>query len=165
ADLVVLAVGMVARGDAGEVAGLLRLPRSGDGFFLEAHPKLRPVETVVEGVYLAGCCQGPKDIPDAIAQAKAAASSAMIPLVRGRVGVEAATATVEEEICSGCGVCQQVCVYEALSLNERRGVMIVNKVLCKGCGACAVACPSGAIRVSHFTPAQVLAQAEALVYA
>jgi heterodisulfide reductase subunit A len=162
ADLVVLAVGMVPRVDAEEVAGLLRLPRSGDGFFMEAHPKLRPVDTVVDGVYLAGCCQGPKDIPDAVAQAKAAASSALIPLARGKVTVEAATATVEEEICSGCGVCQQVCVYEALSLNERKGVMTVNKVLCKGCGACAVACPSGAIKVSHFTPDQILAQAEAL---
>ena len=165
ADLVVLAVGMVPREDAGEVASLLRLPRSGDGFFMEVHPKLRPVETVVDGVYVAGCCQGPKDIPDAVAQAKAAASSALIPLARGKVTVAAVTATIEEEICSGCGLCQQVCVYEALSLNERRGVMTVNKVLCKGCGACAVACPSGAIQVSHFTPDQVLAQAEALATA
>ena len=145
------------------IANLLKLPRSPDGFFMEAHPKLRPVDTVTEGIYLAGCCQGPKDIPDTVAQAKAAAASAMIPLCQGEVKVEAVTSIIDEELCSGCGICAEICVYDALSLHKRKGVMTLNEVLCKGCGACAAACPSKAIKLSHFTPAQILAQVDALV--
>jgi len=163
ADLVVLATGITPRRDSLKIANLLKLPRSPDGFFMEAHPKLRPVDTVMEGVYLAGCCQGPKDIPDTVTQAKAAAASAMIPLCQGQVKVEAVTSIIDEEICSGCGVCAEICVYDALSLHARKGVMTINEVLCKGCGACATACPSKAIKLSHFTPAQILAQVDALV--
>ncbi len=163
ADLVVLATGITPRRDSLKIANLLKLPRSPDGFFMEAHPKLRPVDTVIEGVYLAGCCQGPRDIPDTVSQAKAAAASAMIPLCQGQVKVEAVTSIIDEELCSGCGICAEMCVYDALSLHERKGVMTINKVLCKGCGACAAACPSKAIRLSHFTPAQILAQVDALV--
>ncbi len=163
ADLVVLATGITPRRDSLQIANLLKLPRSSDGFFMEAHPKLRPVDTVMEGIYLAGCCQGPKDIPDSVTQAKAAAASAMIPLCQGEVKVEAVTSIIDEELCSGCGICAEMCVYDALSLHERTGVMTVNEVLCKGCGACAAACPSKAIKLSHFTPAQILAQVDALV--
>jgi heterodisulfide reductase subunit A len=163
ADLVVLAVGMEPRDNASEVSQLLKLPRSADGFFLEAHPKLRPVDTAMGGVFLAGCCQGPKDIPDTIAQAKAAASSALIPLVRGSVPVESATAVVSEELCAGCGMCVDVCPYDAPALDVLWGVSRINPVLCKGCGACAVTCPSKAIRLQHFTAEQVLAQVDALV--
>jgi len=163
ADLVVLAIGMQPRADTDAVAGLLKLPRSADGFFLELHPKLRPVDTAVDGVYLAGCCQGPKDIPDTVAQAKAAASSAMIPLLRGAVPVESATAVVEPELCAGCGMCVDVCPYGAPALNPLFGVSQINAVLCKGCGSCAVTCPSKAIRLQHFTAQQVLAQLDALL--
>ena len=163
ADLVVLAVGMEARGDADEIASLLKIPRSADGFFLEAHPKLRPVDTAMDGVFLAGCCQGPKDIPDTIAQAKAAAASAMIPLLRGTVPVISETAVVDPELCAGCGMCVEVCPFGAPALDPLWGVSRVNAVLCKGCGACAVTCPSKAIQVHHFTPDQVLAQVDALV--
>jgi heterodisulfide reductase subunit A len=163
ADLVVLAVGMESRTDADAISGLLKLPRSADGFFLELHPKLRPVDTAVDGVFLAGCCQGPKDIPDTVAQAKAAASSALIPLLRGTVLAESATAVVEEELCAGCGMCVEVCPYGAPALHALWGVSRINAVLCKGCGACAVACPSKAIRLQHFTGEQVLAQIDALV--
>jgi heterodisulfide reductase subunit A len=162
ADLVVLAVGMTPRADIGELAGLLKLSRSADGFFMEAHPKLRPVDTAMAGIYLAGCCQGPKDIAETIAQARAAASAAMIPLMRGQVQIEAATSFVDEELCAGCGQCVQVCTYAALSLHPVRGVMTVNPVLCQGCGACAAACPSGAINVHHFTFDQFIAQIEAV---
>ena len=162
ADLVVLAVGMVARADTEAVAGLLKLARSADGFFLEAHPKLRPVDTAVAGVFLAGCCQGPKDITESIAQARAASSAAMSLLMRGKVTVEAATSFVDEQLCAGCGQCAQVCSFSALSLHPVRGVMIANPVLCQGCGSCAVTCPSGAIDVHHFTMGQFLAQIEAL---
>jgi heterodisulfide reductase subunit A len=163
ADLVVLAVGMVPRHDVKDVASLLKLSRSPDGFFLEAHPKLRPIDTTTDGVFLAGTCQGPKDITDTVAQAKAAASSALIPLSRGRVKVESIISVVNQEICSGCGICEELCAYGALSLHPWKGVMTVNDVLCKGCGACAAACPSGAITLSHFTHDQILAQLETLV--
>jgi heterodisulfide reductase subunit A len=163
ADLVVLAVGMEPRDGAGEISQLLKLPRSSDGFFLEAHPKLRPVDTAMEGVFLAGCCQGPKDIPDTVTQAKAAASSALIPLVRGSVPVESATAVVSEELCAGCGMCVDVCPYDAPALDRLWGVSRINAVLCKGCGACAVTCPSKAIRLQHFAAEQILAQVDALV--
>jgi len=163
ADLVVLATGIVPRRSAQEIAELLKLPRSPDGFFAEAHPKLRPVDTVSDGIYLAGCCQGPKDIPDTIAQAKAAASSAMIPLSRGKVKVESMTGVVEVELCAGCGICESLCAYGALARDARRGIMTVNQVLCKGCGACAAACPSGTMTLSHFTHDQIMAQIEALL--
>jgi len=163
ADLVVLAVGMEARSDVADVSTLLKLPRSSDGFFLELHPKLRPVDTAVDGVFLAGCCQGPKDISDTIAQAKAAASSALIPLIRGTVPVESATAVVDEEWCAGCGMCVEVCPFGAPSLDPLWGFSRINAVLCKGCGSCATACPSKAIRLQHFTSEQILAQVDALV--
>jgi len=163
ADLVVLAVGMEARSDVADLSTLLKLPRSSDGFFMELHPKLRPVDTAVDGVFLAGCCQGPKDIPDTVAQAKAAASSALIPLIRGVVPVESVTAVVDEEWCAGCGMCVEVCPYGAPALDPLRGFSRINAVLCKGCGACAVTCPSKAIRLQHFTAEQVLAQVDALV--
>jgi heterodisulfide reductase subunit A len=163
ADLVVLATGLVPRQDANDIATLLKLTRSGDGFFMELHPKLRPVDTTTDGVFLAGCCQGPKDITDTIAQAKAAASSALIPLSLGKVQVESVTCSVDPLLCSGCGLCAEACVYGALNLDQRRGVMSANQVLCKGCGACSTACPSGAIVLNHFTPDQILAEVEAAI--
>jgi heterodisulfide reductase subunit A len=163
ADLVVLAVGMEARSDAGELSSVLKLPCSSDGFFLELHPKLRPVDTAVDGVFLAGCCQGPKDITDTVAQAKAAAASALIPLLRGSVRAESATATVDAELCVGCGMCVDVCPFGALALDHIWSVARVNDVLCKGCGVCAVACPSKAAHLQHFSAEQVLAQVDALV--
>ncbi len=163
ADLVVLAVGMEPRESASAISQLLKLPRSTDGFFLEAHPKLRPVDTAMDGVFLAGCCQGPKDIPDTVAQAKAAASSALIPLIRGSVPVESASAVVNEELCAACGMCVDVCPYDAPALEGLWGTSRINPVLCKACGACAVSCPSSAIRLQHFTAEQVLAQVDALM--
>lgn len=163
ADLVVLAVGMRPRADTDALAGILKLARSADGFFLEAHPKLRPVDTAMAGLFLAGACQGPKDISETVSQAHAAAAAAMIPLMRGQVPVEAATSFVDEELCAGCGQCAQICAYSALALHPVRGVMTVNPVLCQGCGACAATCPSGAISVHHFTFDQYLSQIDALV--
>jgi heterodisulfide reductase subunit A len=162
ADLVILAVGMEPRKSTESVTTLLRLSNSADGFLAEAHPKLRPVDTAVAGVFVAGCCQGPKDIPDSISQARAAAAAALVPLMRGRVNVEAATAYVNPEICAGCGVCTSHCTYGALNLHAFHRVMTVNPVLCQGCGACAAACPSGAIDLHHFTAEQIFAQIDVL---
>ena len=161
ADLVVLGIGMVPRVDSDDLARLLKISKSADGFFLEAHPKLRPEDTAVDGVYLAGCCQGPKDIPDAVAQAGAAAAKAMIPLALGKVKAEAQIASVDEEACRGCGLCVEICPYGALELKsvfrfgELKEVSSVNEVVCKGCGACATACPSGAMQHKSFTKRQI----------
>jgi heterodisulfide reductase subunit A len=162
ADLVILGIGLTPRAETDEIANLLSLPRSGDGFLLEIHPKLRPVETAVDGVFLAGTCQGPKDIVDTIAQARAAASSALAPLCRGKVKIESATASVNEEVCASCGICVATCPYGAPALNARTGKARVNAVLCKGCGSCEAACPSKAIQVMQFTPRQIIEQINAL---
>ncbi len=158
ADLVVLGIGLTPRPETDEIANLIGLPRSGDGFLLEIHPKLRPVETAVDGVFLAGTCQGPKDIVDTLAQARAAASSALAPLCRGTVKVESAVSTVNDEVCAGCGICVATCPYGAPAINPRTGRARVNPVLCKGCGACQAACPSKAITVMQATSRQVLSQ-------
>lgn len=161
ADLVVLGIGMVPRADSDDLARLLKISKSADGFFLEAHPKLRPEDTATAGIYLAGCCQGPKDIPDTVAQAGAAAAKAMMPLVLGKVETEAQIASVDEEMCRGCGICVEVCPYDATELKPifRFGraveVSSVNEAVCKGCGACAAACPSGAMQHKSFTKRQL----------
>jgi heterodisulfide reductase subunit A len=162
ADLVVLAVGMTPRADSSQVSALFKLARSADGFFLEAHPKLRPVDTALAGIFLVGTCQGPKDISETVTHARAAAAAAMIPLMRGHVPVEAAVAFVDEAMCSGCNQCAQICSFSALQLHPLRGVMKVNPILCQGCGACASTCPSGAINVHCFTFEQVIAQIDAI---
>jgi heterodisulfide reductase subunit A len=163
ADLVVLATGMEARRDASEVAALLKLPRSRDGFFLELHPKLQPVATSVAGVFLAGTCQGPKGVADTIVHARAAASSAITLLLQGTVLAESATAEVDAQTCTGCAACVGECPYGALTVDQRWGTARINVFLCQGCGACGPACPSNSISLRHFTAGQVLAQVDALV--
>jgi heterodisulfide reductase subunit A2 len=163
ADMVVLAVGLEPGAAGEDVAHMLKLSRTGDGFLAEAHPKLRPVDTTSDGVFLAGTCQGPKDIPDTVAQAKAAASSALIPLSMGKAKVEAIVSFVDQELCVGCALCENACAYGALSMHPWRGIMTVNEVLCKGCGACSVACPSKAITLGHFTQKQTLAMLDAIL--
>ncbi len=163
ADMVVLAVGLEPGSGGDEISKMLKLSCTGDNFLAEAHPKLRPVDTTSDGIFLAGTCQGPKDIPDTVAQAKAAASSALIPLSMGKAKVEAIVSTVDRELCVGCGLCEEACTYGALSLHPWRGVMSINEVLCKGCGACSVACPSKAITLGHFTQKQTLAMLDAML--
>jgi heterodisulfide reductase subunit A len=163
ADLVVLGVGMVPRKETEDIRKILKLSESQDGFLLEAHPKLRPVDTAMDGIYLAGCCQGPKDIPDTVSQAKGAASSAMSILSRGFVNIEPVVSIIDENSCSGCGICESACEYGALELDKVRKIMVVNEVLCKGCSACASTCPSNAIVLKHYTPKQLLSQIEAIL--
>ena len=158
ADLVVLATGLTQRRDADNLRSLLKLSQGPDHFYLEAHPKMRPLDTATDGIFLAGTCQGPKDISDTLAQAHGAASRATIPLFAGRVKIEPITAIVDQLMCAGCGLCEQVCEFRALKIDPYRKVMTVNEALCKGCGACNATCPSGAISLRHFKTEQIIAQ-------
>ncbi len=162
-DMVILSVALEAQQDAGAVARLFNISRSADGFFLERHPKLEPVSTMSDGIFVAGCCQSPKDIPDTVAQASAAAAEVLAMIGKGKVEIEAATAVVDERICSGCQLCSLVCPYSAISFDEKKEVCRVNEALCKGCGACVGACPSDAISQNHFTNEQILAQMEGML--
>jgi heterodisulfide reductase subunit A len=162
-DIVILGNALEPRSDANEVAKLFSISRSKDGFFMEKHPKLDPVATTTDGIFIAGCCQGPKDIPDTVAQASAAAARAMAMISKGSVEIGAATAIIEEEFCSGCKTCIAMCPYNAISFNEERKVSSINEALCKGCGTCTAACPSGAITSRHFTTEQIMAQLEGLL--
>jgi len=159
-DMVVLSTALEPRADAGAVARLFSISRSKDGFFLEKHPKLDPVATTTDGVFVAGCCQGPKDIPDTVAQASAAAARVLSMISQGNVEVESATSFVDEKLCSGCKTCLALCPYNAISFDEAKKVSAINEALCKGCGTCAAACPSGAITSRHFTTEQIMAQLE-----
>ena len=163
-DMVVLATGLEPRADAEEVARLFKISRSADGFFLEKHPKLDPVATTTDGVFVVGACQGPKDIPDTVAQASAAAARALAMISKGEVVPEAATATVDERLCLGCGRCEEICEFGAPRVSLKDGVPVssVNEAMCKGCGTCSVVCPTGAISVRHFTREEILAEVEAL---
>jgi heterodisulfide reductase subunit A len=155
-DMVVLVPAMMPRTDATEFARLLHLTLSGDGFFLEAHPKLRPVDTFVNGIFIAGCCQAPKDIQDTVSQASAAASRVATILSQEELEIDPLIAMVDEDVCTGCGICVEVCPYEARTLNERKRIAEVNDALCTGCGGCIAACPSNASIHKNFTKKQLL---------
>ncbi|OGU60751.1 MAG: hypothetical protein A2V66_08915 [Ignavibacteria bacterium RBG_13_36_8] len=163
ADLVVLMVGMEAHENAKDVAHTVGISMCGNDFFIEKHPKLDPVATTTDGVYIVGSCQAPKDIPDAVSQAKAAASRIMATISYGSVEVETITAVVNEDMCCGCQTCVKVCPYSAVSYDEEKKVSVVNEILCKGCGTCGSSCPTGAIRSRHFTDQQILSQIEGLM--
>ncbi len=159
-DMVILSCALEPQPDVEAVARLFNISRSTDGFFMEKHPKLEPVATMTDGIFLAGCCQSPKDIPDTVAQASAAAAEALAMISRGKVEIEAATAVIDERICTGCQACKLVCPYSSISFDEEKGVCRVNEALCKGCGACVGGCPSHAISLDHYTDEQILAQME-----
>ena len=161
-DMVILCNALEPRADTEQMANIFSIGRRGDGFFMERHVKLDPISTLSDGIFIAGCCEGPKDIPDTVAQAKAAASEALSLQARGTVEIEPIVASVDDDICIGCGLCEKMCVYGALSLDKTEGVMTVNNALCKGCGACCITCPSGAISLNHFTYRQILGEVEAL---
>jgi heterodisulfide reductase subunit A2 len=162
-DMVVLSTALEPRADAENIARTFSLSRKADGFFLEKHPKLDPVATTTEGVFIAGCCQGPKDIPDTVAQASAAAARVLSMISKGSVEIESAIAYIDEELCSGCKVCVDLCPYQAISFDEEKKVSQVNEALCKGCGTCVAACPAGAIIGNHFTSEEIMAEIEGVL--
>jgi len=155
-DMVVLSVAMKPRADTEDISHAFFLGRSADGFFLERHPKLDPVGTMIDGVFAVGCCQGPKDIGDSVSQATGAAARAMELIIKGRVEIESAIAFVDEEVCAGCGVCESVCAYSAIEINPKTKLAKVNEAVCKGCGACAATCPSKAMQLKNFGHKQLM---------
>jgi len=170
ADYVVLNVGMVPRPESLEVQGMLKIAKGIEGFFTEAHAKLKPLDTPTDGIFLAGTAQGPKDITDSAAMGSAAAAKASVPLAKGKVELEPVVAHVELDKCDGCAMCVEPCTFKAISIEEHKeeGGEVkkrarVNEALCKGCGACAATCPPKAIYVKHFTLEQIAAMINALL--
>ena len=162
-DMVILCVAMEARHDAAEVGRIFGVNLGADGFFLEEHPKLGPLNTATDGVFLAGTCQSPKDIPDTVAQASGAAAKALSLVARGKVKVPSTVSWIDPDICAGCQTCIGLCAYSAIEFDQRRGVSVVNEALCKGCGSCSGFCPSGAAQVRHFNPKQLFAEFEGIM--
>jgi len=161
-DLVVLSVGLEPRKDAELIQRLLTLSRTQDGFFMEAHPKLRPVDAATGGIFFAGCAEAPKDIKDSVTQASAAAARAGILMAKGKVTVEAITPILDLEKCKACGLCVKVCPYNAITLNKELKRVEIVEAACGGCGTCAAECPSDALTQNHFTDEQIIAQIEAV---
>jgi len=163
ADLVVLATATVPNAGAKDLGQCLRISVDEHGFFSEAHPKLRPVESLTAGIFLAGAGQFPKDIPETIAQASGAAAKVLQLFSQRGVVQEPTIAYVNEEVCSGCGLCVAACPYEARAMHPWRPIAVVNQALCQGCSACVVVCPNKACSVHNFDTAQVLAMMDALL--
>jgi len=162
-DMVVLATGLEPRADAQEVRRLFNIGCGNEGFFQERHPKLAPVNTFTDGIFIAGACQAPKDIPDTVAQAGAAAAEALALIDAGHVELEPNTAHVVEEECCGCKSCVPLCPYSAITFDEAKKKAVINEVLCKGCGVCVAACPSGSIRQNLFEDAEIFSEIEGVL--
>jgi heterodisulfide reductase subunit A len=162
-DMVILSNGLRAQGDADAVGRLFGVSRNRDGFFIEQHPKLNPVGTPNECVFIAGTCAGPKDIPHSVAQASAAAAGALTLLGRGKVVLESIAAHVQTDLCSGCRTCLELCPYSAVGFDEAVRRAEIDDTSCRGCGTCVAACPSGALTQDHFTDAQISAEIEGLL--
>jgi heterodisulfide reductase subunit A len=162
-DNLVLVVPMTPAEDAESFQAMLKVPRGLDGFFLEQHPKLAPLQSNTRGIFLCGTAQGPKNVSDTISQASGVAAQAITLLSKPSFEVEGAVALVDENVCWGCGKCVEVCEFGAPELVKTEGenqVSSINAALCKGCGVCAVSCPSGALLAQHFTRDQVLSMIE-----
>ncbi|MDP3185147.1 MAG: 4Fe-4S binding protein, partial [Anaerolineales bacterium] len=164
-DMVVLSTGIEPQADQHKVGATFGVSLGADGFFLEKHPKLAPVETTTDGVFLAGACQGPKDIPDSVAYGAAAAGAALALMDAGSVSLDPFTTYIIAEKCGGCRTCEGLCPYSAIGMVELDGrqVAYINEVLCKGCGACAAACPAGAAVQHGFTLDEVLAELDGIL--
>jgi heterodisulfide reductase subunit A len=163
-DMVVLAPAIEEARDARDVAEVFDISQGEGGFFIEEHPKVAPVSTAREGVFIAGCAQGPKDIQSSVAQGQAAAGSILSRLIPGeKLTLEAITAEVYEDLCSGCKICIGLCSYKAITHADMERHVSVNKVLCRGCGVCAAACPSGAIKANYFTDMEISAEIKGLL--
>jgi heterodisulfide reductase subunit A len=161
ADLLCLAAPSVPPAGNRDLSRMLKVPLNEDGFFLEAHMKLRPVDFATDGIFMCGAAHSPKFIDESVAQAQAAASKALAILTRKSLEGLAAVAEVDESLCGGCRVCEITCPYEAVKKDEEKRVAVVNEALCKGCGTCVAACPAGAMKGRHFTSEQIVAEIRA----
>jgi heterodisulfide reductase subunit A len=157
----VLSTGVISSEDGEELAQMLKVPLNEDGFFLEAHVKLRPVDFATEGIFLCGLAHSPKFIEESISQANAAISRACTILAKDKILAEGTVVSVNEDRCNGCGICEAVCIYNAIEIDKEKRVAKVNEALCKGCGTCTGACPSGAINQRGFKREQILAMTKA----
>ena len=162
-DMVILSAALEPQKDAREVARIFNISCGAGDFFIERHPKLDPVATMTEGVFIAGCCESPKDIRDSVAQASAAAARILALISKGTVETEATIAEINEEQCSGCRICNLLCPYGAITYIEDKKVSRINDAICKGCGACVAACPSSAIKHKHYTSEEIMAQIEGIL--
>ncbi|MFO7495390.1 MAG: FAD-dependent oxidoreductase [Desulfobacterales bacterium] len=162
-DMVILCTAMEARADAAEVGRIFGVNQGADGFFLEEHPKLAPLNTATDGVFLAGTCQAPRDIPDTVAQASGAAAKALALSIRGLVEIPSAISWIDPDVCSGCQVCIGLCPYGAIEFDPRRQVSVVNEATCKGCGSCAGFCPSSAAQIRHFKEKQIFSEIDGIM--
>jgi heterodisulfide reductase subunit A len=162
ADILALGTAILAPGQNKDIAKMLKVPVNEDGFFLEAHMKLRPVDFATDGIFVCGLAHAPKSLDESIAQAKAAASRASLVLSKSAIQTQGQTARVDKNRCAGCGLCELVCAYKAIELDLEEGCAKVNEALCKGCGACAATCRSGALDVMGFTDQQIFQMMEAL---
>jgi heterodisulfide reductase subunit A len=163
-DMVILSPAIEARADSREVSTLFKMGCDFDGFFVERHPKLDPIATMTDGIYIAGACQAPKDVPASVSQGAAAAARVASLISRGVVMMEPVRASVNEEACSGCRICNTMCPYNAIIFHEDREVSEVITALCQGCGTCVAACPSAAITGAHFNNDQLMSQIEGLLW-
>ncbi len=162
-DMVILSIGFEPAEDTARLAEVLHVPRSKDGFFMEAHAKLNPLETPTAGLFAAGCAQGPKDITDTVCQSKGCAGDVIKFLNIGKVKLEPTIVTIERDVCKGCRLCEKLCPYSALELDKEIKIMAVESAKCRGCGTCSAACPAGAISQQHFSSDQVFAEIEGLL--
>ena len=162
-DMVILSSGLQPRSDAKEVGKMFGISCSTEGWFTEKHPKLDPMATMTEGIFIAGCAQGPKDIPASVAQGAAASARVLDKILQKEVALEPIQAAVDPEACSGCRICNGMCPFNAISFFEDRRVSEINPALCQGCGTCVAACPAGAISGSGFSDEQIIAQIDGLL--
>jgi heterodisulfide reductase subunit A len=163
-DMVILSAAMQPRADAKQVGQKFGISCSANGWFIERHPKLDPVATMTEGIFIAGVCQGPKDIPATVSQGAAAAARVLGLIGKKQVTLEPVRASINAERCSGCRICNNLCPFNAITFIEDRTVSEINPALCQGCGTCVAACPAGAITGSHFTNEQIMAQIEGVLW-
>ena len=163
-EMVVLSQGLVPSEDMNKIQEMLALQKTSDGFYLEAHPKLQPVDSASAGIFFAGTAESPKDIKDAVTQASAAAARAARLMSPGKITVEAITSRVDEDKCTSCGICARVCPYNAITVDEKnKRPAVVIEAACAGCGTCAAECPFDAIEMNHFTDTQILSQVHAVL--
>ena len=166
-DLVVLSTGLVPDESVESLAKMLRLEKDSYNFLTERHPKLAPVDTKIDGIYLCGCAQGPKDIPDSVAQARASAVAALRAISKKEITIDLAKAVVDEKLCNQCGICVEACPYEAIEIEEKEEGVIgqpafIIEAVCKSCGICAAECPTGAIELRHYKTDQMMDQIDGI---